>query len=93
MSRDVYEYAVELKVTNKNTKSVKLVTSLEHAYSVSDAAMQAMLALSSEASSSDVEIVRIQPPLSAILASSAKSVEIANKIMDRLAHNEAKRLA
>lgn len=75
MMPTIYEYEVEVRLTNPNTKEVTSVTRREHAYSVGDAYMQATVAVSVDAGSSEIRVVRIAPPLDAVIEASKPWVD------------------
>lgn len=58
-----YPYDVEIVLSNKNDPHASRVeTRRVHAYSASDAAMQAIFAVSATAGSADLKITRVAPP-------------------------------
>ena len=60
----VYEYEVELKLTNPNTFEKKLVKRTERAYTPLDAMMQASInqAGELETGSAEIKIISVKPP-------------------------------
>lgn len=86
MDRPIYVYEVELKLTNKNTREVKLVTRTEHAYTVFDAVMQASMNQAAEigTGSADIELARIGPPAAAIREATQKLADDIAALVGRL---------
>lgn len=85
MGVNIYDYEVEFKLTNKNTKAVKMVTRREHAYNIQDALTQGMLHASAEhgSGSHDFELIRIGPPMDAI----RETADAARKLVDMIMTN------
>lgn len=84
MAREIFEYEVEIQLTNLNTKERRLVTRTEHAYSVIDACVQASLGISAEAGSSEAKVVRIGPPRDAILKQAQSLRDVVRDAVDGL---------
>ena len=83
--RPVYDYDVELKLTNPNTGEVKQVTFPESAYGVQDAMMQGLIrALCAYPLLSDVKVVSVQPSSAALLASRQEIAKMASGVMNAI---------
>lgn len=79
----VYEYEIQIKVVSKLTGHIEEKTSIEYAYSVADAAMQAALN-HSENGQCDVFLLRISPSRRAIEAAAADMAKSIETIMGRI---------
>ena len=86
MSREIYEYEVTLKLTNRNTKAATLSTRIEHAYSVGDAVMQACMNQSAqvETGSAEIALVSVGPPAEAIRKATVKLAEQIQAVLSEL---------
>lgn len=84
-------YEVQLKIVNKNTKAVSAITRTEHAYSVMDAMMQAVLNQSAEIDTgfADITVTHIGPP-QRLVEESERSLE---KLVSELARGIGMRKA
>ena len=82
-TRDIFEYEVEVQLTNPNTKERRIVARREHAYSVMDACFQASMAIAAEAGSSELKLLRIGPPRDSIIkAAEALTDSVARAMAD-----------
>lgn len=82
----VYEYEVQMRVTNKNTRADKIVKRKEWAYSVMDAVMQASMHINSdpETGSADMTLISVGPPEELRVAALEESKKLVESIMTRL---------
>lgn len=80
----IYKYEIEVKVTNKNTLEAKLVTVIEHAYSVHDAAMQMCFALQRDGVNVELAIQKIGPPAADIQEQDARLRDEVKRRIDEL---------
>lgn len=78
MATPIYEYEVELRLTNPNTKERRTVVRREHAYTLMDAYMQAHLITAAEAGSAEIALVRIGPPADAVLSAAQVTRDTVN---------------
>jgi intracellular sulfur oxidation DsrE/DsrF family protein len=67
----VFKYEVEIQVTDRRTGKSVAVTRTEHAYSVMDAMMQAVVNQRTDQDHEEVRVIRIGPPAGAIADSEA----------------------
>lgn len=76
----IFVYEVDLRITQKATGQVKLVTRTEHAYSLMDALHQALIHASVDLGDVDVKPLRIGPPDEAIRAAAGMPAGLAATI-------------
>lgn len=62
----IYVYEVELKVTDKSTRTSRLTLRTEHAYSLMDAVHQAVMNIAPENAGCDIQVNHVGPPSEAI---------------------------
>lgn len=75
----VFEYEVELVLTNTNAKEQRTITCTEYAYSPIDAVTQAHLNAARVAGSTDVAFLRVGPPARLVQAAALEIQQLVDE--------------
>lgn len=81
--RSIYEYDVDVRLTNPNTKQVTTVMRRELAYSVMDAWTQAYIAVVADAGSAEVKVTAVRPSDNAVQAAATRLKETVQDMLAR----------